>query len=425
MTTLFLITTGGAIIFLMGMSAFFSGSETALTAVSRARMHRLAAEGNLRAQTVNTLIYNREQLIGAILLGNNLTNILASALATSVFLTLFGAPGVAYATIIMTALVVIFAEVLPKTWAISRADDIALWLAPAVKLVVRLFSPVAAVMTYAATRALRLVGAEVHNQPGQVSADEELRGTIDLHHQEGRVVKDSRDMIGGILDLKAVEVNEVMVHRKNMAMADADLAPADLVNQVLAGQHSRIPLWRDEPENVIGTLHARDLLDALVKSGGDINALDIPSLTRKPWFVPETISLQNQLDAFLRRKSHFAFVIDEYGGLMGLVTLEDILEEIVGNISDEHDIDIRGVRPQPNGSVNVDGNVTIRDLNRAMDWSLPDEEATTVAGLVIHEAHVIPDAGQMFTFHDFRFEILRRHRNQITALRITPQQPDQ
>ena len=181
-----------------------------------------------------------------------------------------------------------------------------------------------------------------------------------------------------------------------------------------------MPLWENEPENIVGIVHAKDLLRAVKDAGGDMSKIDIRAIATKPWFVPDTTSLTDQLNAFLKRKAHFALVVDEYGEVQGLVTLEDILEEIVGDIADEHDIAVQGVRPQPDGSVNVDGSVPIRDLNRVMGWDLPDEEATTVAGLVIHEARIIPEPGQAFTFHGFRFQVLRKNRNRITALRITP-----
>jgi Mg2+/Co2+ transporter CorB len=256
--------------------------------------------------------------------------------------------------------------------------------------------------------------------PAIISPHEELRGAVDLLHREGGVEKHDRDMLGGLLDLRELQVSDVMVHRTEMVMINADLPPEDLVREVLATEYTRIPLWRDKPENIIGVLHAKDLLRAIRASEGDTSRIDVSTIALPPWFVPEMRPVSEQLKAFRRRKTHFALVVDEYGEVEGMVTLEDILEEIVGDISDEHDVVVAGVRAQPDGSVVVDGSVPIRDLNRAMDWRLPDEEATTVAGLVIHEARSIPDRGQSFTFHGFRFRVLRRERNRITALRIVP-----
>ena len=189
---------------------------------------------------------------------------------------------------------------------------------------------------------------------------------------------------------------------------------------MIASPVTRLPLWRGNPENIVGILHVKDLLRALHAVDGDASKVDIAALMTPPWFVPDMRPVSEQLKAFRRRKTQFALVVDEYGEVEGLVTLEDILEEIVGDITDEHDVAMPGVRRQPDGSVNVDGAVPIRDLNRVMDWNLPDEEATTIAGLVIHEARSIPEVGQSFTFHGFRFRVLRRARNRITALRIQP-----
>jgi len=410
----------GAIVLLLIFSAFFSGSETALTAASRARMHHLAEEGNKRARRVLYLTEDRERLIGAILLGNNLVNILASALATSLFLALFGDAGVVYATLVMTAVVLIFAEVAPKTFAITNTDRVALAVVQPLRLIIYLFGPVTAAVQFIVRHTFRIFGYDVDDQAQVLSAHEELRGAINLHHYEGSVVKIDRDMLGGILDLRDLEVSDIMVHRKNIAMIDAAQTNSEIVSQVLASPHTRIPLWRDEQENIIGVLHAKDLLRALAGVNWQPDAVDVLAVATKPWFVPDTTTLQDQLNAFLRRKTHFALVVDEYGALMGLITLEDILEEIVGEISDEHDIEVAGMRVQPDGSIVVSGSVPIRDLNRALDWSLPDDEATTIAGLVIHEARTIPDVGQAFTFHGFRFEITRRQRNQIAQLRVTP-----
>ena len=417
-TSLILSLLGIAV--LLVFSGFFSGSETALTAASPARIHHLERRGNNRARIVGRLIAEKERLIGAILLGNNLVNILASALATSMLIGLVGDVGVAYATVIMTALVLIFAEVLPKTYAINQADRAALAVAPSIRFVVVVLSPVTHAVQVIVRATLSLCGADVGKRRALVSATEELRGVIELHGKDGEIVKHERDMLGSILDLAEVEVSEIMIHRKNMEMIEADQPPTRIVKQMVGSPHTRIPLWRGEPENIIGVLHAKDLLRAVRAHSGDLNKLNIAALVHEPWFVPETTTLRTQLNAFLRRRAHFALVVDEYGVLMGLVTLEDILEEIVGEISDEFDVPVTGARREADGSYVVKGTVTIRDLNRQFDWRLPDEEAATVAGLVIHEARVIPDVGQVFTFHDFKFEVLRRHRNQITGLRITP-----
>jgi Mg2+/Co2+ transporter CorB len=402
------------------LSAFFAGSETALTASSRASMHRLEKQGNRKAAIVNRLLDARERLIGALLFGNNAVNIAASALATGVLLDWFGDVGVLYATVVMTLAVVVFAEVLPKTAAFNAPDRISLIVARPIDWTVRLLAPLLLGVEWVVRWTLRLFGIRVGKSQSMLSPHEELRGAVDLMHREGGVEKHDRDMFGGLLDLRDLVVSDVMIHRTEMITACADDPPEEVIRAVLAEPVTRIPLWSATPENIVGILHAKDLLRAIQRGDGDWSKIDVKAIARPPWFVPDIRPLSEQLKAFRRRKTPFAMVVDEYGEVMGVVTLEDILEEIVGDITDEHDVAVPGVRPQPDGSVNVDGGVPIRDLNRAMDWTLPDDEATTIAGLVIHEARSIPEPGQSFTFYGFRFRVLRRHRNRITALRIMP-----
>ncbi len=408
-----------AIAFLLVLSAFFSGSETALTAASRPRMHHLEKSGSRRARMVNRLREQQERLIGTVLLGNNLVNILASALATSLLIGWFGDAGVAYATVAMTLLVLIFAEVMPKTYAIANADRMALAVAPWLRPLVAALSPVSRAIQQVVRLILRLFRTEITGRTSEAAREEELRGAIALLSDTDADARREREMLRSILDLADVDVDEIMVHRKSVDMIDAELPPAQILERVVGSPYTRLPLYRDEPDNIIGVLHAKALLRAVQTHGGNVDAVDMESLAALPWFIPESTSLLRQLQAFRRRREHFAIVVDEYGALMGVVTLEDILEEIVGEISDEHDVPVAGVRAQRDGSIVVDGTVTIRDLNRQFEWTLPDEEAATIAGLVLHEARVIPEAGQVFEFHGFRFEILRRLRNQVTSLRLT------
>ena len=408
------------IIISLALSAFFAAGETSLTATSRARMTALERQGNPAARRVNRLLASRERLIGAMLIGNNIVNIGASALTTTIFVALFGDAGVIYATATMTVLVVVFAEVLPKTIAVAKPDRTALLLARPVSVSVAVLGPILSAIEAFIRGLLRLFGVRIEENQPILSATEELRGAVDLLEEEGAVVKDDADMFGGLLDLSELEVSDVMVHRTNMHSVNVGLPAPEILQEVLASNNTRLPIWRDSPENIVGILHTKDVLRALAAARGEAAKLDFAKIATEPWFVPDTTSLADQLKAFRARKAHVALVVDEYGEVMGLVTLEDILEEIVGDISDEHDVQLHGVRPQPNGSIIVDGSVPVRDVNRAMDWQLPDEDATTVAGLVIHEAQTIPDPGQAFTFHGYRFEVLRKHRNRITQLRVTP-----
>ena len=410
----------GAILILLILSAFFSGSETALTAASKPLMHQLDMQGNRHAGLVNRLHERKGPLLGAILIGNNMVNILASALATSVLIGLFGEAGIAYATIIMTLLIVMFSEILPKTYAMHNADRFSLAVAPVMGPLVRLFSPLTWATQIIVRGVLGLFGMSLHPDEQLVLATEELRGAIALHERDDKAVQNERAMLHSVLDLAEVEVEEIMVHRKTVVSVNAD-DPADVIlDQILASPHTRLPLWRGETDNVIGVVHVKEILRSLNNREGNIEALDIEALATAPWFVPETTRLLDQLDAFRSRREHFALVVDEYGSLMGVVTLEDILEEIVGDISDEHDIAVPGLDPQPDGSLIVDGQFTIRDLNRQMEWSLPDGDASTIAGLVLHESRRIPKEGQVFIFYGFRFEILRRQRHQITSIRVSP-----
>ncbi len=416
----FLITIVVALIILLTISAFFSGSETALTAASRARMHALESEGNERARQVNALLARPERFVGTVLLGNNLVNILASSLTTSALIGIFGDSGIFYATVIMTVLVVIFSEVLPKTYAIAFPDSTALAIAPIMRVLIVVLRPFTIAIDSVVRLILKLTPTKKDDEANILAAHEELRGTIELSHREGAVAKGDVNMLGGVLDLKELEVSDIMVHRTKMETINAEDPPAKIVDDLMKSQHTRLPVWRDEPDNIIGVLNSKDLLSALGRVGWDPTQLDIAALTTPVWFIPDSTSLNDQLNAFLKSKAQLALVVDEYGEVQGLLTLEDILEEIVGQITDEHDASDTSIRPQADGTVNVDGAVAIRDLNREMDWDLPDEEATTIAGLVIHEAQTIPETGQAFTFHGYRFEILRKSRNKLTAIRVRP-----
>lgn len=421
MITAILVGLAPAIIILLFFSAVISATETSMTAASRSRMHRLERDGDKAAARVNRLIGNQEKMIGAILLSNNAINIGASALATTVLTAAIpGATGPLIATVVMTALVVIFAEILPKTLAIAQPDRAARLLSIPATWVVKIFGPLANGAQWVVRLTLRPFGIRLDMATDVLAAHEEIRGAVDYHHSEGLVENRDRLMLGGVLDLAEMDVGQVMVHRKSISMIDISMPVREFVAAVLGSAHTRMPVYRDEPENIVGILHAKDLLRAIAETDGRIDSLDVASFLREPWFIPDTTNLKDQLNAFLKRHTHFALVVDEYGGLKGLITLEDILEEIVGEIEDEYDVAVPGVRPQPDGSVNVDGSVPIRDLNRAMDWELPDEDAVTVAGLVIHEAQTIPRVGQTFIFHRHRFQIVRRERNQITALRVSP-----
>ncbi len=407
-----------SILALIIVSGFFSGSETGLTTASRARLTEMERRGSTRAAAVLKLTSMPERLIGALLLGNTLANITASAVATAALVKVFNDSGAVIASILLTIIILIFAEVMPKTYAIAYPDRVAIAVAPIMRLIVAVLGPIVMTVEYIVKKTLLVFGVDTRNVDSILSAHDEIRGAIDLHKKEGSIIKKDRDMLGGILDLKDLEVADIMVHRTKMTMLDESEPMPEIIQQVLKSGHTRIPVWKDNPDNIVGILHAKNLF-AAVQADGKSNAnLKLEDILSPAWFVPDTRPLTDQLNAFLRRKTHFAIVVDEYGEVQGLITLEDIVEEIVGDITDEFDAVTTGIRKQVNGSYNIDGSLPLRDINRSLEWELPDEEATTIAGLVIHEARVIPVAGQVFNFHGFRFEILKKRKQQITLLNV-------
>jgi len=420
--------TAGFIISLLVLSGFFSGSETALTAASRAKLRAQADKGERRAETAMKVTEDSERMIGAILLGNNVVNILAASLATALLTRVFGDSGIALATLGMTTLVLIFGEVLPKTYAIANPETVALRVAPVIRVLILIFAPIVTVVRTMVRGLLWMVGVRTDPDSHILAIREEIMGAIALGHSEGAVEKEDRDRLLATLDLSDRTVEEVMKHRSEIEMVDADLSPDRILDQVLRSPHSRLPVYRDDKENILGVIHAKDLLrevDKLIRSEEasleNLGQLDILKVARKPYFVPETTDLDDQMRQFMKRRAHFALVVDEYGSLRGLITLEDIIEEIVGEISDEFDVTKEQVfKRTEGGDYLIDGSTTIRDINRALEWALPDEEANTIAGLVIHEAQTIPNEAQVFSFHGFRFEVVSRKENRIAVLKIRP-----
>ena len=422
-----IVLTGLAVTGLLLLSAFFSGSETALTAASRGVLKAQADKGSKGAKAALEVTDDSERMIGALLLGNNVANILSASLTTALLTDLFGTNGVALATVIVTVLVLVFAEVLPKTVAIISPVPVAVLVGPAIKVLILLFTPVVTTVRAFVRLILRLFGLRADPNSRILALREEIAGAISLGQSEGAVEKEDRDRLLGALDLADRTVDEIMRHRRETEMIDADLPAEEIVSRVLASSHSRLPVFRGSDENILGVIHAKDLLREVERLDHihenhqkAMESLDIVKVSMKPYFIPDTTTLDEQMREFLKRRTHFALVVDEYGTLQGLITLEDILEEIVGEINDEVDvIDINHkVKKLEDGGFLVDGAMTIRDMNRATDWSLPDDEANTVAGLVIHEAQMIPAQGQAFSFHGFRFEVVTRRENRLTRIKV-------
>ena len=321
----------------------------------------------------------------------------------------------------------IFAEVLPKTYAITNAELAAARVAGFIHLIIRVLSPIVASVRFLVRLILRIFGVKTDPNSHILAVREEIAGAIQLGHSEGIVEKEDRDLILGALDLSDRTVEEIMLHRSNIEMIDSNDEPTKILTQCLESVHTRLPVFLNDPDNIVGVIHAKDLAREMYKvinekspNISNLNNFDIGHVAMEPYFVPDTTSLDDQMRQFLHRRTHFALVVDEYGSLQGLITLEDILEEIVGEISDEFDPkDTNDIRQSNDGSYILEGSTTIRDLNRANDWSLPDDEANTLAGLVMHEAQMIPTVGQVFRFHGYRFEVIERKANRITSIKVT------
>lgn len=415
-TEIILVTV--VIVILLALSAFFSGSETALTAASRARLHAMEIEGSEEARRVNKLLEHPERMIGTILLGNNLVNISASALSTSLLIGMFGEVGVAYATVVMTVLVVIFSEVLPKTYAIAYADRIALAVAPLMQLVIAVLRPAVFLIEQVVNLVLKLTPSHLDDNANILAAHDEIRGTIELQSKEGAVGRHDAEMLGGILDLRDLKVEDIMVHRTKMETLNADDPPDRVVAEILKAQYSRIPIWREEPENIVAVLHTKDLLTALGEADWDVSRLDLMSFAKKPWFVPDTTGVKDQLNQFLKQKQQMALVVDEYGEVQGLITLEDILEEIVGEIRDEHDTELEPFLLVNERLCQVQGQYPIEDFNKQFEVELDDETADTVGGFVVDHIGRVPKQGEKISVDGLQFEITAVKGPRIERMRV-------
>jgi CBS domain containing-hemolysin-like protein len=418
---------------LLAANGFYVAAEFALVKARGFRIDALAEDGRFGARLTQRILRNLEAYLACCQLGITMASLglgwvgepTVAALLTPLLAPL-GMPDTALHLIaflvgflLFSSLHIVVGEQVPKTLAIREPEPVSLWIAYPLHVSFLVFYPLNWALNNASRAILRMLGVrEATNQ--DILTYGEIESLVNVSAKHGKFQKTQYELIQNLFRFGELEVGDIMVHRTNMVAIDADDPPEKIVADVLAASFTRLPLWRGSTENIVGVLHVKDLLRALTAAGGDVASIDIASLALPPWFVPDTRPLTDQLRAFLRRKTHFALVVDEYGEVMGLVTLEDLLEEIVGDIADEHDVAVTGLRPHGDGSVTVEGNVPIRDLNRAMDWNLPDEEATTVAGLVIHEARLIPEIGQTFTFHGYRFQVLRKSRNRITSLRIAP-----
>jgi Mg2+/Co2+ transporter CorB len=323
----------------------------------------------------------------------------------------------------MTLMILVFGELIPKTLALSKADNYALKISPFIRLLVILLYPLTFTLNFIVYILLKIVGVNYSNfKKEEISEkrEEELRGAIDLHGEDSS--RDEKNMLKSILDLDEITVGSIMIPRKDIFSLPVKITYNDLLEELENSPHSRIPIWENNPENIIGVFHVRRLISYKFS---DSKKFNIKSLCQKPWFIPESTKLDNQLMEFKKRKEHFSIVVDEYGEFLGIVTLEDIIEEIVGDIDDEQDMlktskKVTGIKPLSPSSFLVEGNVNIRDLNKELNINLQiNNNVSTVAGLVLYESRTIPKAKQVFSFFDLNFEIVKKKNNQITLLKIT------
>ena len=392
----------------------FSGSETSVTSVNRSKIHKLANKGDKRAKKLLNLIDKKNELISSILVGNNIVNILASVLATAILIEYFGSNGIFYSTLVMTCLIVIFAEVLPKNIALIKADRFALFFSWPLTIFVKIFYPINLILKSLNLVIYKIFG--IDHKKKNISVTEDIRNMIDMHEDEGDLHKDESSMINAILDLKEITVEKIMTHRKNIF--SFDINETDKIYSIIAkSSFSRIPVWQDNPNNILGIIHAKNILSNLDHEG-KIDIKKIKESIIKPWFIPETTRVKDQLNEFINRKEKIAFVVDEYGELMGLISLEDIIEEIVGNIFDEKDFSTIGIRRIKDNQYRIRGDVNIRDINRELDIKLPENNASTLAGYLIYKTEAFPEVGQTFKFNDIIYEILNKNKNQITQIKV-------
>lgn len=424
-----------AVVLLLAANAFFVAAEFALVKVRGVRIEQLADDGSASARLTRDILKNLEAYLAACQLGITMASLglgwVGEPAVAALLEPLFHAFGLSDAVVhtvsfligflIFSSLHIVVGEQVPKTLAIREPERVSLWTALTLRAFFWLCYPLNWALNRASGAILRRMGVAESTHFDVLTGDE-LKGVIDISHKHGSMHKHAHDMLGGILDLDEVEVGEIMTHRKSAEMIDADKPFSEVIQFVKSSPFTRFPLYRGEPDAIIGVVHAKDLLSlAHDHLAGEVD-IDLSGLASPPWFVPETTSLHHQLLAFRQRREHLAIVVDEYGDIQGLVTLEDILEEIVGEIEDEKDIEVRGIVPQSDGTWLVDGGVTVRDVNRHFGWELPDEEASTMAGLVIAESGRIPETGHEIVFEDCRIDVIRRVSHQLKTLKVWPRQ---
>lgn len=403
------------IVLMIGCAALLSATETAITASSPGKIQKFKAKG-VKRNTVLQVLKNKEKVIGTLLIGNTLLNTVCTTIATSIFIDWLGDGGTVVASAVMAFVIIVFGEIIPKAIAVAKAEQLALFTSPAIIFFLKLLKPINSIFEVIVKLFCFIFRINLQQN---ISGAEEVRGVIEHYHQEGNVYKSDRDMLGGILDIRKMTVSEIMIHRSNIVAINVDLPKEEIVRRaLLSSPHTRIPLWKDTQDNIIGVLHMRDLLRALYEKNNDAKKINIKELVNQPWFIPDNALVTHQLYAFRERKTHFACVVDEYGDLQGIITLEDILEEIVGPIIDEHDYPINTIVKKSDVEFIIDGSVTIRDVNRELNWSLPDNDANTIAGLIIHKLERIPNQGESIKIFNLSITINKKIGNRLDSIKV-------
>lgn len=409
------------LLFLLCCSFFFSGTETAVTAVSAPLLHDQEKQGNKRAQQLNRLKSNGDKILSTLLFGNNVVNIATTALSTSLMIEIFGERwGVIMATFVVSVVILIFSEILPKTYALSTPYSFSMRVTPLLVFCTKIFTPFTWALSVISKGIMRLLPRAKQETDSEEQLKAEIRGAIDM--VDDNSLAQEKGMVKSVLDLNEVTVGDIMIHRSHLISLSIATKPREIFDFVSRTPFSRIPLWRGKRDNIVGILHVKAVLK-MMNSYSDTKGVHVLDYCTKPWFVLNTTSLMDQLLAFKKRREHFALVVDEYGDLQGFVTLEDILEEIVGDISDENDTleqSTLQVTKTTSGAWRVDGGTTIRDINRHFKWELPDEEAATIAGLILYRAERIPTAGQRFVIDGYTLTVVERDRNRLTTIDILP-----
>ncbi|MCL6272007.1 HlyC/CorC family transporter [Sansalvadorimonas sp. 2012CJ34-2] len=403
----------GVLVFLLFLSAFFSSSETGMMALNRYRLRHQARSGHKGAIRTSKLLERPDRLIGVILIGNNFVNILASAIATIVAMRIWGNSGIAIATFGLTLLVLIFGEVTPKTLAALHPERVAFPASVILRPLLKVLYPFVVVANTISNALLKMFGVDPNHTGADQLSQEELRTVV---NEAGSLIPTRhKSMLTNILDLENVTVDDIMIPRNEIIGIDIEEDIEDILDQLRTAQHTRLPVYKGDVNNIIGILHMRNVAKLL--SLEEINKAALLNETADPYFVPEITPLHTQMVNFQKQKLRSAFVVDEYGDVIGLVTLEDILEEIVGDFTTDVDDISQDITPQKDGTYIIDGTASIRETNKSLDWELPTEGPKTLNGLITEHLEEIPDSGVCLAIGNYRIEILQTRDNVVKTVK--------